>query len=69
MLKTPREKQLVTCKELPQNKELIFLAETLSGGQSGMAWCSRCDNREKSTLKNTRTAKAIIQIWKKDKDF
>ena len=62
-------KQLVTCKELPQNRELIFLAETLSGGQIGMAWCIQCDNREKSTLKNTWTAEAIIQIRKKDKDF
>ena len=53
----------------PTKQPVDFLAETLSGGQSGVAWCIQCDNRGKSTLKNTPTAKAIIEIWKNDKDF
>ena len=60
ILKTAREKQQITYKEIPITLSADFSAET--AGQKGVAQYISSDEREKPTVKNTLPNKAVIHF-------
>ena len=50
-------------------KTISWIFSRNFAGQKGVAWYIQSDERKKSVTKNTLLSKAIIQIWRRDKEF